>query len=354
MNVYLHSMNSPYTIERILRILQCPVCNGDIHGTNEGKAVQCLDCTRIYPIVDGILRFVDEEYYQLNTTNRSIEEKTKNYFGYEWKRFNRWGFVSEEELGENEKVEWLGGTVEARCQAFKNKCRISETELKESAYILDAGCGNGRYTYEAALHTDAIVIGVDIGYGAVSSAHENTIQLQNVIIIQANLFDLPLKSGVIDACFSNGVLMHTGDARKAFKEISRTIRKRGVFVLNVYHKLNPIFELNDYLIRTYTTRLSIERGIRFARRISAFARTANRLPYVLRIFNIFVRLQPTIIHMYDWYTAPIATHHTYKEGEQWYQENGFSIVETKKSSLYPFIKPWALNIKGIKDGSGKS
>jgi len=38
--------------DKLLEILVCPACRGELSGVED--ALQCTDCERIYPIVDGI------------------------------------------------------------------------------------------------------------------------------------------------------------------------------------------------------------------------------------------------------------------------------------------------------------
>jgi hypothetical protein len=49
---------------------------------------------------------------------------------------------------------------------------------------------------------------------------------------------------------------------------------------------------------------------------------------VFQMANLFMRIQATVIHMFDWYSAPIATHHTYKEVAQWFRECEFQLLDT--------------------------
>jgi SAM-dependent methyltransferase len=334
-------------MQRIEHILCCIECGADL--SLKEQSFVCKHCERIYRIIDGIPRFVPESFYHLDNRKQSIEEKTKNYFGLEWDYFNDWGFIPDKNVREDQHTEFLGGTVSARVKAFDSKCRLNAKELGEGKIVLDAGCGNGRYTYEAAIREKGFVIGVDIGYGAVRSAYQNNKDNPNVIILQASLFNLPFKNNVFDSCFCNGVLMHTGDAEKAFYEVGRTIKNGGVYVVHVYHKLNPIFELNDRIIRFFTTRMSIENNLKFATVMKNLSRLIEKIPYALRILNLFFRLQSTTHHMFDWYSAPIATHHTYPEVKRWFYNAKFKIQDScEMSGVRWYSLPWSLNIKGAK------
>jgi len=339
-------MNSKTKYEKIISILKCINCNSSNLDISNSEAFVCPKCNEKYPIVNGILRFVPESYMNYNENKNTIEEKTKNYFGFEWQEFDNWGFIDDNCIDEKNN-EFFGGTISARKLTFDSKCRLSLNDLKKSHMILDAGCGNGRYTYEAAERGDAIVIGVDIGYGSVESAFKNNAKHENVYIIQASLFQLPFIDEVFDASFANGVLMHTGNAEKAFFEIARTIKKNGKFVVNIYHKLNPLWELNDFLLRLITVRMSVKQNMLLAGFLARIGRVISKSQMLFIIVNLFFRIQPTIHHMFDWYSAPIATHHTYKEVAGWFTRCHFHVLDSlPKHNI--FRRPWALNLKGQK------
>jgi SAM-dependent methyltransferase len=335
-------------MQRLLPLLKCLRCSSDLELRE--NAFGCVSCSAQYPIIDGIPRFVPEAFYTLSTHHASIEEKTKNYFGFQWDYFKDWGYIADEDVPDERCDEYFGGTVSARRNAFDKKCRMDAEDLKTGSVVLDAGCGNGRYTYEAASRGDALVIGVDIGYGSVQSAYQNNQHHDNVIIIQASLFALPFKDDVLDSCFSNGVLMHTGNAHRAFREIARCIKPAGVFVAHVYHKLNPFWEFNDAWIRQITTRLSIEHNLHFARFMAGLAKRVDAIPNGLRNANYFFRLQKTVTHMFDWYSAPVASHHTYAELMAWYRECGF-IVDVVAPQPKFFNNIWGINLKCRKAGT---
>lgn len=314
----------------------------------------CTNCNNIYPIIDGIIRCVpNDDWYELTNRSNDITEKTKNYFGFEWDYFSDWGFI-DDDLIKGKEEKYFGGTIKNRISAFDSKCRLNNEELSNK-FILDAGCGNGRYTFESVLRSkNSFLIGVDLGYGSVKAAQKNCGNFKNCLIIQASLFDLPFKDKTLDSSFSNGVLMHTGNAELAFNEISRVIKSQGIFVAHLYGRLNIIWEINDFLIRSITTRLSIKFNLKFAKFMSRLSRKISKIPYALFIFNLFVKLQSTEHHMFDWYSAPVATHHKYRELIKWFQNNNFYIVDDIKQKINsqenvrPWQKPWSINLKGIK------
>lgn len=368
----------------VLNYLACPDCGNELDfeifykekGELKDGVFLCKNCHNYYFLINYIPRFIPvnvfiktnflsqfyEEYREkLEKMNISLSEreinfteddyqirlKTIEYFGYEWKKFINWGWIKEDEIITEDRIRYTGGFISNTISAFRTKSLMNENDLANGKLILDAGCGNGRFSNQAAKY-GAEVIGVDIGTGAVEAAYDNTIKRENIHIIQGDLFKLPFKKNVFDAAFSIGVLMHTGDAYRAFKSIASHVKVGGVFTTHVYHKLNPVWEINDFLLRKITTNISIKSNLKFANFMSKLGRLLSKMR-LLNAANLFIRVQPTLIHMYDWYSAPIATHHTYDEVKKWYVENDFEILMTKKSKSHNFfIKPWSLTLKGKK------
>ena len=46
---------------KLLEILACPACRGDIRPLPEDRGLECLGCGRVYPIRDGIPVMLIEE-----------------------------------------------------------------------------------------------------------------------------------------------------------------------------------------------------------------------------------------------------------------------------------------------------
>lgn len=46
---------------RLLDILICPACHGDVRLVGEGEGIECSACGRIYPVRDGIPVMLVEE-----------------------------------------------------------------------------------------------------------------------------------------------------------------------------------------------------------------------------------------------------------------------------------------------------
>jgi len=201
--------------EKLLELLACPTCGGDIllaYGSRyEGREIiegvlTCKKCTREYKVVRGVPRFAD-----LGRIEADKAETAAN-FGWQWTHF-----IQEDTKYADQMLGWL---QPVKPEFFKDKI------------ILEGGCGKGRHTKLAAEWGAKEVVGVDLGDG-VESAFALTRSLPNVHIVQCDIFKLPLKKA-FDYAFSIGVLHHTPDPRKAFHSLASKVRKGGNISAWVY------------------------------------------------------------------------------------------------------------------------
>jgi uncharacterized protein YbaR (Trm112 family)/ubiquinone/menaquinone biosynthesis C-methylase UbiE len=211
--------------ERLLDLLACPVCGGDIllayaskYGGKEimDGVLTCKKCTREYKIVRGVPRFADLEKIE------NDKAETAENFGWQWTHF------TQEDPKYNEQ--FLGWLQPAKPDFFKDKI------------VLEGGCGKGRHTKLAAEWGAAEVVGIDLGDG-VESAFALTREMPNAHIVQCDIFKLPLKKA-FDYAFSVGVLHHTPDPKKAFVSLASKVKSGGHMSAWVYGAEN-----NEWITR---------------------------------------------------------------------------------------------------------
>lgn len=182
------------------------------------------------------------------------------------------------------------------------------------------------------------MISVDIGWG-VDATFDHHRGDPRVHVVQASLFDLPIKA--VDCAFSIGVLMHTGDAARAFGRIAASVAPGGLFAVRMYHRGNWAHEIVDGSIRSITTKLSKPIQLRFARGMSKLGtslmardarshRGPKRMSPRVRWYQV-LRNWPTVHHNLDWWTAPVATHHTVSEVVAWGRSSGLEAVRADPS-----------------------
>jgi SAM-dependent methyltransferase len=102
----------------------------------------------------------------------------------------------------------------------------------QGALVLDAGCGNGRFSRACAAYGSR-VIGVDLSR-SVLAARANTADFPNVSIVQGSISDLPFPPASFDQVFCIGVIHHLPDPRAGFLALARLLKPGGKISIWVY------------------------------------------------------------------------------------------------------------------------
>ena len=362
---------------RLLGLLVCPDCGFVLDlfsfsscrdGQTEDGYLRCGGCGHGFMVVGGIPRMLPAKLYRndgfmdkygnriASLTGVKIADRADNLsghkqrtmdgFGWEWKNYNRFGWD-----GKTQHRNW---DVANEWERFWISTLYTPEELKDKL-VLDGGCGNGRYMFQS-IQRGAEVVGIDLS-PAIEVAYDNLRDYKQAHFVQADLFNLPFRSGSFDVAFSLGVLMHTGDAHKALVSLVDKVRPGGLFSACIYQKQNPLHEFNDKWLRAFSTRFSREFLHDLSHLLEGFARAAWKLR-LLGLINAFFRLEPYEQCIYDWYQAPMATHHTYQQVEQWFREAG--AVDIRNDSSYDTrdcLRKWiwprcGLTVRGQKAVNG--
>lgn len=191
----------------LLRLLACPKCRRPLDLVEPDVALTCASCGTRHPIHDGIPRFVPAENYSQS-------------FGNQWNRFHR------------EQMDSLTGNSLSREQ-FDAVTRWTDADLR-GKWVLDVGCGAGRFS-EIALSRGANVVAVDMS-SAVDACRRNLAGRfpATFHVLQASLYDLPLRPEAFDAVFSIGVIQHTPDPREAIRQVARQAKPGGKVAVWIY------------------------------------------------------------------------------------------------------------------------
>jgi SAM-dependent methyltransferase len=122
---------------------------------------------------------------------------------------------------------------------------------------LECGCGAGHDT-EALLGLGAKVISFDLS-NSVDVAVENNGSSNEVLILQADIFKVPLQVDLFDVVYCHRVIQHTPQPESAFYSIARHARKGGDVFLHSYSTHWRSMVHWKYALRPITTRMSHER-----------------------------------------------------------------------------------------------
>ena len=199
----------------------CNSCGSENIEWQRGK-IECGSCSNVVRIENEIPRYVKNDFH--------------SNFGFQWNRFSQ------------VQLDSINGSGESESRLFNQaKCKPEDLYGKS---VLEVGCGNGRFT-EILLKYGANVLAID-GSSAVDANkknHQQYIDEGQLILIQADLFSLPLKEHSFDIVLCYGVIQHTGNNKKAIKTLAKYPKVGGNLLLDIYsagiRRLNPII----YLIR---------------------------------------------------------------------------------------------------------
>lgn len=307
----------------LLQWLRCPECRGSLEAIAEDqkgdriqKGTLVCRCKKEYPIENSIPRFVVSEGYTES-------------FGFEWKNHPKTQLDSTGQNGASEKA------FQSRVDFYLNQLR--------GQLVLDAGCGMGRYA-EVAARYGGVVIGLDRSR-AIDVAFENIGEMDNVHLIQADLFHLPFEKGIFDFIYSYGVLHHTPDAGKAFAQLPPLLKRGGKISIFVYDNYNKAIVYSTEFWRKLTTRLPKPL-------LHSLCAVSIPLYYIYRIPLLGHLLKGIFVismekdwrwrwlDTFDWYSPKYQSKHTHAEVYRWFEkgdlsdikifERGVTLMGTKK------------------------
>jgi SAM-dependent methyltransferase/uncharacterized protein YbaR (Trm112 family) len=358
--------------EWLQSILACPVCGSvldlevfDKSGDEIVDGILVCSCERWFPVIAGIPRIIWGEHREdfleflqkyggkgrlRSSRDKAIASSTatqvKATFSTIWDRFPNFG------INDKAKQVFYDRWMAQKLGLSSNEELYSFISTRNM--ILEVGIGSGQKLKMMAEHTNGKVVGIDLT-ASVEHTAKNTAGMQNLALVQADLFALPFKKGTFDFIISDGVLHHTPDTRRAFLSIAPFLTEGGEIAIRVYKRGTPIREFCDDHIRSFTTKMSQEECWQFcasmARLGEALARTKCEIEvpddiellgfkegkYNLQRFiyyNMFKCFyneafspDENILVNFDWYSPVDAHRHTDEEVRQWFAEAGLTDIK---------------------------
>ena len=308
-----------------LNILRCPKSKSklsleifeEVNGrVKEGKLIS-ENNLYIYPITNFIPRFVPPSNYADN-------------FGLQWNKFSKTQLDSFTKKTITFDRFW--------------KATGWDSKRMEGQYILDVGCGSGRFA-EICLKTKAIVVAIDFS-SAVDAAFQNFGENGNLFLIQADIYELPFAENTFPYIYSLGVLQHTPDVKKSFDSIVKFLQPGGSICVDYYWKRLISIIHPKYVLRPITKRMNKEK---------LFSIVEKSVPGLLKVSNLFIsipfvgkflsRLIPVanykgvydltasdqsnwaLLDTYDWFSPAYDSPQTISTVKKWCIENGLVDIE---------------------------
>jgi SAM-dependent methyltransferase len=188
-------------------------------------------CGRSFPIIKGVPRFLPEElrhelpkyYPEFNGCNLNsmrgeknvrrdvdnLKSSTLSRFGYEWNHFRDYD-----------------------CNNFETFTAPLPADFFRGKIGLDVGCGAGRHS-KAANELGAEMVAIDLST-AVDAAYLNNAKNERVHIVQADIYNLPIRDYSFDFIFSLGVLHHLPDPELGYRLLIPLLNAGGALFIWVY------------------------------------------------------------------------------------------------------------------------
>ena len=317
-----------------IEYFRCPRCYSSFkmrepfHDDIEEGEIYCDSCNLTVPVRNGIPRFVYQQNYA-------------DSFGFQWNKHRK------------TQIDKFNGYDFSKQRFFQV---TGWSEDLRGQVVLEAGCGAGRFT-QIACETGAKVFSFDYS-NAVDANRENSGEYKNLLLFQADIYNIPLKRELFDKIFCLGVLQHTPDSRKAFLRLIPYLKIGGEIVIDIY-AIKSIFSWVHwkYLLRPVTKRISPT---------ALYSVVEKMVPLVLPISAVFKRLgdkvgarispianydhldispdlnrEWTILDTFDWY-APEHDHPQKRSAVKRWFSNG------RLDNIGISYGPNGINAKGVK------
>lgn len=306
-----------------LKILCCPktkqtlnISSGEIN--QEGiitTGTLVTDDGIKYPIIRGIPRFVNQEYYASS-------------FGYEWNRWPRVQFDSEN----------VGKPMAGYTSSMWEIITGAELGQVKDKMIVEFGCGSGRFL-DIVRSKGGTAVGMDISQ-AVEAARQNFSHDTKVLIVQGDINNPPFREGVFDGGYSIGVLHHTPAPIDGLKELVNTVKSGGWVACCVYPKgefydypsverlrkihnlLNTNLKYYPALFYSYLSAYVITPLIYKGKQIKVLSQLLENLEKNWLVALNLPDKRWRVLDVFDAITPAIATTHTYDEVIHWMQKAG--------------------------------
>jgi SAM-dependent methyltransferase len=260
---------------------------------------------------DRVLRFVERAGYAES-------------FGLQWTTFAR--------------VQLDGARLQDSARRLRSETGLAPEDVR-GKYVLEAGCGMGRFLDVVSRDGAQLALGIDLST-AVDAAADNLGERPNVCIAQADLYELPLKRDSFDVVYSIGVLHHTPSAERAFKALVPFVKPGGLIAISVYAAvIKPgvpwaVNVLRRRAWRMVTKRLPAAALLWWARTAVPVLWVIDRIPlvrYVRYLFPVLIyRYYPlswSVLDTFDSYATSLESRHRPKEVFRWFRELGLTEID---------------------------
>jgi SAM-dependent methyltransferase len=159
----------------------------------------------------------NREIAVFTTEGDNIDSEVVKSFGEEWLKFQ---YFSDEMI--------------AMC-AREYFDLLTDTIVNKNSYVLDIGCGTGRWTKYLTSRVNFIEA-IDPS-NSIFAADNLLDTIPNVRLAKAGIEGMPFNDEIFDFVMSIGVLHHTPNPQKAMVDCVKKVKHGGYFYCYLYHNL---------------------------------------------------------------------------------------------------------------------
>ncbi|MDR7492358.1 MAG: class I SAM-dependent methyltransferase [Armatimonadota bacterium] len=185
--------------------------------------------------------------------------------------------------------------------------------------VVDLGCGTGEYALWYATHGARQVTGVDLSEGSLARAREQAAHhgVGNVAFVRQDVLALDFPDETFDYAYSVGVLHHTGDPFRGFREMVRVTRPGGIVIVSLYNAFTRSWIRAKQTVCRWLGGDDIDARARWGRRLFPLTMwSLNRRYHGLNYEAI----------SYDVFGFPHESLHTAGEVLNWFDRAGVSYI----------------------------
>jgi ubiquinone/menaquinone biosynthesis C-methylase UbiE len=192
----------------------------------------------------NIIKTQNRNIFVFDIEGENIDHKVVNEFGDEWMKF----FEHDDHLVKKGGEEYFD--------------ILTSEMINSQTYVLDVGCGTGRWTKYLAPEV-GFIESVDPS-DSIFAADKLLGKIDNVRLSKASIETLPFADQTFDFVMSIGVLHHIPNTQQALNDCVKKVKKGGYFFVYLYYNLDrrgsfykSLFHVSD-LIRKTVSRLPVK------------------------------------------------------------------------------------------------
>jgi SAM-dependent methyltransferase len=304
---------------RLMDFLICRSCKTDYElvvddeqpdGEIVSGTIRCPQCGARYPILRGIPRFLPDL-----ETEADLRKVYADSFGHQWTTYD-----------------WLRDEDEQEFFAITDLTREDIAGLT----VLDAGCGGGRLARIVAPLSGEYV-GFDYSVG-VDKAYELCRPYANAHFVQCDVNRHPFKPGLFDFVYSHGVIHHTPNTYRSFRNLPPLVKPDGLLYIAVFRKTVLPLRASDQAWRSVFNRLPIATMDKVCD-VMSHLKHVPAAPFWKRFFWFSLQNTHEIRKccLYDWYGPRYHHEHTVDEVMNWFITHGFG--NPRYINAWPYCPP---------------